>query len=186
MNNTTCTDHPIYLKEGKNNFTNIMCKLCDKYIKHASQYELKVYEQYLMNDEHHHITVKQIIEEAQELKAETFHADPESYIDAFGNNVIWLDVHYRNKEVAKQYKALWEPRIKMWYTYVDHPQAIKLIEWMTQQDIDRVQEHILQQEHMTNIYKDIIDVRRKQLSIKRSEANIKASMNTVRTHKDTQ
>ena len=68
----------------------------------------------------------------------------------------------------------------MWYTYVDHPQAIKLIEWMTQQDIDRVQEHILEQEHMTNIYKDIIDVRRKQLSIKRSEANIKARMNTVK------
>ena len=184
MNNKFDT-HPIYLKEGKNNFTNIMSKLDDRYIKHASQYELKVYESYLMNDEHYHITAKQLIEEAQELKAETFHLDPELYIDAFGNNIIWLDVHYRNKEVAKQYKALWEPRIKMWYTYVDHPQAIKLIEWMTQQDIDRVQEHILQQEHMTNIYKDIIDVRRKQLSIKRSEANIKASMHNVKNNKQT-
>jgi hypothetical protein len=48
------------------------------------------------------------------------------------------------------------------------------------QDIDRVQEHILEQEHVTNIYKDIIDVRRKQLSIKRSEANIKASMNSYK------
>lgn len=183
MNNIN--KQPIYLKEGKNNFTNIHSKLDHKYIKHASFYELKVYEQYEMNDEHHHITAEQLIEEAQELKAETFHLDPELYIDAFGNNVIWLDVHYRNKEVAKQYKALWEPRIKMWYTYVDHPQAIKLIEWMTQQDIDRVQEHMQREEEMTNIYKDIIDVRRKQLSIKRSEANIKASMNTVRTNKDT-
>jgi hypothetical protein len=94
-------------------------------------------------------------------------------------------VHYRNKELAKQFGALWEPRIKMWYTYINNPEAIKLIEWMTEQDVDRVQEHMQEEEHMTNIYKDIIDVRRKQLSIQRSEANIKASMNNVKNNKQT-
>lgn len=181
MNNNTCNNHVIYLKEGKNNFTNLMCKLCDKYIKHASHYELKVYETYTMNNEHHHITCEQLITEGQELKAETFHVDPEQYIDAYGDNVIWMSVHYRNKELAKQFGALWEHRIKMWYTYINNPEAIKLIEWMTEQDVDRVQEHMQEEEHMTNIYKDIIDVRRKQLSIQRSEANIKASMNSVRS-----
>ena len=96
-----------------------------------------------------------------------------------------MSVHYRNKELAKQYKALWEPRIKMWYTYVDHPQAIKLIEWMTEEDVERVQDYVNNEEHMTNIYKNIIDVRRKQLSIQRSEANIKASMNNVKNNKQT-
>ena len=121
----TCDKHPMYMKQGKNNFTNLMCKLCDTYIKHSSHYELKVYEWYQSNNEHHHLTVEQVIEEAQELKEETFHLDPEQYIDAYGDNVIWMSVHYRNKELAKQYKALWEPRIKMWYTYVDHPQALR-------------------------------------------------------------
>ena len=181
MNNNTCNSHIIYLKEGKNNFVNITCKLCDKYIKHASHYELRVYEQYLMNNEHHHITCDQLITEAQELKAETFHADPEQYIDAFGDNTIWMSVHYRNKELAKQFGALWEPRIKMWYTYINNPQAIKLIEWMTEEDVERVQDYVNNEEHMTNLYKNIIDVRRKQLSIKRSEANIKESINNVRT-----
>tara|TARA_R110002126_G_scaffold2069_7_gene12098 strand:- start:1291 stop:1848 length:558 start_codon:yes stop_codon:yes gene_type:complete len=181
----TCDKHPMYMKQGKNNFTNLMCKLCDTYIKHSSHYELKVYEWYQSNNEHHHLTVEQVIEEAQELKEETFHLDPEQYIDAYGDNVIWMSVHYRNKELAKQYKALWEPRIKMWYTYVDHPQAIKLIEWMTEEDVERVQDYVNNEEHMTNIYKNIIDVRRKQLSIQRSEANIKASMNNVKNNKQT-
>jgi len=155
-----CDHHPIYMKEGNNNFINMMCKLCDSYIKHASHYEQKVYEKYRMNNEHNFVTVKQCIEEGQELKAETFHLDPEQYIDAFGNNVIWLDVHYRNKELAKQYKALWEPRLKMWYTYVNNQQAIKLIEWMTQQDIDRVYDYRHKEETLNAQYRSIINTKR--------------------------
>ena len=178
--NNTCNSHIIYLKKGKNNFTNITCKLCDKYIKHASHYELKTYDWYQSNDEHHHITCDQLITEAQELKEETFHLDPEQYIDAFGDNIIWMDVHYQNKELAKQFGALWEPRIKLWYTYINNPQAIKLIEWMTQQDVDRVQEHNLKEEVITQSYKNIIDKKRKQLSLQRSEANIKESIETIK------
>ena len=160
MNNTTCNQHPITMKKVKNNFTNVMCKLCDKYIKHASHYEIKTYEWYESNNEHNHLTADKLIQEAQELKSETFHLDPEQYIDAFGDNVIWLDVHYRNKEVAKQYKALWEPRIKLWYTYVNHPQAIKLIEWMTQQDIDRVYDYRHREETLNAQYRQIINNKR--------------------------
>jgi len=158
-----CDKHPIRMRKGKNNFTNMWCKLCDNYIKHASLYELKVYEQYEMNNEHNHLTAEQVIYEAQELKEETFHADPELYIDAYGDNVIWLDVHYRNKEVAKQFKALWEPRLKMWYTYVNNQQAIKLIEWMTQQDIDRVYDYRHKEETLNAQYRSIINSKRGSL-----------------------
>ena len=91
-----------------------------------------------------------------------------------------MDVHYQNKELAKQFGALWEPRIKLWYTYINNPQAIKLIEWMTQQDVDRVQEHNLKEEVITQSYKNIIDKKRKQLSLQRSEANIKESIETIK------
>jgi len=175
----TCDKHTMTMKKGKNNFTNLYCKLCDKYIKHASHYEIKVYDWYYTNNEHQNLTVQQVIEEAQELKEETFKLDPEQYIDAFGENVIWLSVHYKNKELAKQFSARWEPRIKLWYTYVNNPQAIKLIEWMSEEDIERVQDYMQEQEEIQNVYKNIIDVRKKQLSIKRSEANIKQSLNTI-------
>ena len=155
-----CDKHPIRMRKGKNNFTNMWCKLCDNYIKHASLYELKVYEHYEMNNEHNHLTAEEVIYEAQELKEETFHSDPELYIDAYGDNVIWLDVHYRNKEVAKQFKALWEPRLKMWYTYVNNQQAIKLIEWMTQQDIDRVYDYRHKEETLNAQYRSIINTKR--------------------------
>tara|TARA_R110000803_G_scaffold210301_1_gene281732 strand:+ start:2445 stop:2813 length:369 start_codon:yes stop_codon:yes gene_type:complete len=113
-----------------------------------------------MNNEHHHLTAEQVIYEAQELKEEKFHSDPDQYIYAFGENVIWLDVHYRNKEVAKQFKALWEPRLKMWYTYINNPQAIKLIEWMTQQDIDRVYDYRHKEETLNAQYRSIINKKR--------------------------
>ena len=158
--NNNCDKHPIRMRKGKNNFTNMWCKLCDNYIKHASLYELKVYEHYEMNNEHNHLTAEEVIYEAQELKEETFHSDPELYIDAYGDNVIWLDVHYRNKEVAKQFKALWEPRLKMWYTYVNNQQAIKLIEWMTQQDIDRVYDYRHKEETLNAQYRSIINTKR--------------------------
>lgn len=160
--NNNCDKHPIRMRKGKNNFTNMWCKLCDNYIKHASLYELKVYEHYEMNNEHNHLTAEEVIYEAQELKEETFHSDPELYIDAYGDNVIWLDVHYRNKEVAKQFKALWEPRLKMWYTYVNNQQAIKLIEWMTQQDIDRVYDYRHKEETLNAQYRSIINTKRGQ------------------------
>ena len=155
-----CDKHPIRMRKGKNNFTNMWCKLCDNYIKHSSLYELEIYEQYEMNNEHHHLTAEQVIYEAQELKEEKFHSDPDQYIYAYGENVIWLDVHYRNKEVAKQFKALWEPRLKMWYTYINNPQAIKLIEWMTQQDIDRVYDHRHKEETLNAQYRSIINKKR--------------------------
>tara|TARA_R110000772_G_scaffold202390_1_gene312727 strand:+ start:1476 stop:1844 length:369 start_codon:yes stop_codon:yes gene_type:complete len=113
-----------------------------------------------MNNEHHHLTAEQVIYEAQELKEEKFHSDPDQYIYAYGENVIWLDVHYRNKEVAKQFKALWEPRLKMWYTYINNPQAIKLIEWMTQQDIDRVYDYRHKEETLNAQYRSIINKKR--------------------------
>ena len=155
-----CDKHPIIMRKGNNNFTNMWCKLCDSYIKHASYYEIKTYEWYESNNEHHHLMAEQIINEAQEMKAEIYHLDPEAYIDAFGNNVIWLNVHYRNKELAKQYKALWEPRLKMWYTYVNQPQAIKLCEWMSQEDSDRVYDHLKEEEDLHETYQTIISKRR--------------------------
>ncbi len=52
---------------------------------------------------------------------------------------------------------------------------------MTQQDIDRVQDAILEQEAITESYKNIIDVRRKQLSIERSQTAIAQSIETIKT-----
>ena len=48
----------------------------------------------------------------------------------------------------------------MWYTYVNNAQAIKLCEWMSQEDSDRVYDYMKEEEDLHETYQTIISKRR--------------------------
>ena len=163
---TQCNHHIVDLRRGKSHFINVWCKLCDQYLKHASHYEQEVWKYYQDRNQHYNITYQQLKNEALELRQETFHSDPEKYIDAFGTKVIWLDIKYEDKDRAKQHKPIWEPRLKHWYTYIDHPQAPNLIEWMRTEDLERLYDYITEQQQVQEQYKEIIERKQQETVIK--------------------
>ena len=163
---TQCNHHIVDLRKGKSHFINVWCKLCDQYLKHASHYEQEVWKYYEGRNQHYNVTFTQLKNEALELRSETFHLDPEKYIDAFGPNVVWLNISYHDKEEAKQYKPIWEPRLRMWYTYIDHPQAHNLTQWMRDEDLQRLYDHITEQQQIQDQYKEIIERKQQDTVIK--------------------
>ena len=53
-----------------------------------------------------------------------------------GEKLIWLDVTYQEKDIAKSHGALWHPEEKLWYTHTGNPKLEKLHKYINKDDYE--------------------------------------------------
>jgi hypothetical protein len=62
-------------------------------------------------------------------------------LDQHDPDTIFLAVTYKEKDKAKKLGAMWNPSLKVWYTYRTDKKASNLKQWMLPDDIKIVEAH---------------------------------------------
>jgi len=154
-----CNNHKIIMVKGKAHknlgngslgnqfFIDIFCKECNKYIKHASDHELRYWDN--MTDRERDITTYDQLRKVSHYGNQVYDNNPEEYIKSFPQSTLWLNIPFNEKEEAKQAKAgiKWDPYVKVWHTDIFHKNAMKLKKWMFPADIKRVTDYHTAQPH---------------------------------------
>jgi len=112
---------PINTKDNKLTHPGKMiCVECNKQIRWLSKHDIKLYNEYRLLCK----TYGQFLK----LKINSYERPDQ-------NNVIYLALTYKEKDIAKSNQAKWDPFEKLWYTTLNNPKAINLTEYMLPQDI---------------------------------------------------
>lgn len=59
-----------------------------------------------------------------------------------GEKLIWLNVPYVEKDIAKSHGAFWHPETKSWYTHTGNPKLTDLYKYIDEDDHQMIYDHI--------------------------------------------
>ena len=127
---------PRYWSSNKPEFkTRIQCKTCNVYIRWPCTDEIN----YWNKQTNKHYTLN-------DWNNQFVHKAPKSPIwepKNYGNNiVIWLDVPFNEKDMAKELGAKWQYHNKKWYTYSNNNNLDKMIHWLNEEQLDILHQHL--------------------------------------------